>query len=87
MNTERKRLILDHLHHLLTLQQVADKLSISVQRAFQLKEQLFIQYKVPARFWNDGPAVARYVAAQDLRNRAWTYTPEFFYHYERFRDY
>lgn len=87
MLTDRKRLILDHLHGLLTLQQVADRLGVSIQRAYQLKQQLWQDYHIPVPYQRNGPAAARWVAAQDARNRVFRYTPAFFYNNERWQDY
>lgn len=87
MNTERKRLILDHLHNLLTLEQVAQALDVSVQRSYQIKQQLFRDYRIPQGYWRNGPACARWVAAQDARcYHVPANTPASFYHNERWGE-
>lgn len=87
MDARRRRLILDHLHGLLTLEQVGKELGVNTQRAYQLKQKLWNIYHVPEDIQRDGPACARWVAAHDHRLSGMPYgTPGHLYHFERFKD-
>lgn len=90
MDKERKRLVLDHIFGLLTLEQVGEALGVGPQRAYQLKQKLWRDYRVPEAYQRDGQACAHWVAMQDQRE--WpcgrqVMTPKLHYFNERFEDY
>lgn len=88
MNPDRRKLILDYLHGLTTMEEIAKELDISIQRAYQLKAQLFKDYRVPVAYQRHAAACSAWVAAHDPRlaynARYSTASPEYFYYHERY---
>lgn len=90
MNTDRRKLFLDYLHGLTTMEDIAKELDVSIQRAYQLKAQLFKEYRVPTAYQQHAAACSAWVAAQDARlaynARHATASPEYFYYNERYGE-
>lgn len=90
MNSDRRKLVLDYLHGVITMEEIARTLGVSIQRAYQLKAQLFKDYRVPVAYQQHAAACSAWVAGQDQRlaynARHATASPEYFYHNERYGE-